>query len=91
MRGLLVVVVVAMGVVIVAGSVTLGVMVARRGSGAPPVAKDAVLDEPAGTRIAGISALGDRLALRLQGGGPDRVVVLDLRDGHVLGRAMLAR
>jgi hypothetical protein len=90
MRGLLVAVV-AMGVLIVAGSVTLGVMVARRGTGAPAVAKDAVLDEPGGTRIAGMSVLGDRLALRLQGGGPDRVVVLDLRDGHLVGRATLAR
>ncbi len=87
----LVVAVVAMGVLIVIGGATLGVMVARRASVAPPAVHDAVLDEPAGTRIAGVSALPDRLALQLAGGGPDRVVVVDLRTGQVVGRAALAR
>lgn len=91
MRGLALAVVV-MGVVIVAGTATLGVMIAHRPSPPPPPpARDAVLDEPAGTRIAGISALPDRLAVWLQGGGPDRVVVVDLRTGQVVGRAGLAR
>ena len=51
----------------------------------------AVLDEPAGTQIVPIAALSDRLALQLQGGGPDRVVVLDMRSGREVGRAALAR
>jgi hypothetical protein len=29
------------------------------------------------------------VALTLQGGGPDRVVVLDLRSGHVVARVNL--
>jgi hypothetical protein len=90
MRGLMVAVV-AMGVLIVAGVATIGVVIARRVFVPPPVAGNAVLDEPAGTRIAGVSALPDRLALRLEGGGPDRVVVVDLRTGLVVGRAGLAR
>ena len=87
----LVVAVVAMGVLIVIGGATLGVMVARRAAVPPPAVQNAVLDEPAGTRIAAMSALPDRLALQLAGGGPDRVVVVDLRTGQVVGRAALAR
>jgi len=87
----LVVAVVAMGVLIVIGGATLGVMVTRRAAVAPPAVQNAVLDEPAGTRIAAVSALADRLALQLAGGGPDRVVVVDLRTGQVVGRAALAR
>ena len=90
MRGLIVLVV-AMAVLIAGGVATIGITILRRTFAAPEVARDAVLDEPAGTRIAGVSALPDRLALRLQGGGPDRVVVVDLRTGQVVARAGLAR
>jgi hypothetical protein len=83
--------VVVMGVLIVLGVTTIGVVITKRLSTAsgPPMA--AVLDEPEGTRIVGMSLAADRLALRLQGGGPDRVVVLDQRSGRVVGRAGLAR
>jgi hypothetical protein len=84
--------VVVMGVLIVAGVAVLAVALTQRvgtlvaaGTAAP-----VVLDEPAGTHIAGVSALPDRLALTLQGGGPDRVVVVDSRSGRVLGRVSLA-
>lgn len=92
----LMVLVVTMGVLIVAGVTTIGVTIVHRMSAAPAVVHDAVvhdavLDEPAGTRIAGVSALPDRLALRLVGGGADRVVVVDLRTGQVVGRVALAR
>jgi hypothetical protein len=94
MRALLVAVIV-MGVLIVAGVVVIAVTVANRlGGGATPgagAAVQATLDEPPGTHIANVAAASDRLALQLQGGGPDRVVVLDLRNGHVLARAVLAR
>ena len=60
-------------------------------SGTGGAIASAVLDEPTGTRIAGVSALPDRLAVQLQGGGPDRVVVVDMRSGRVLGRVGLAR
>lgn len=80
-----------MGVLIAAGVTTIGVTIARRMAASAPPARDAVLDEPVGTHIVEISALADRLVLRLAGGGPDRVVVLDLGKGEVVGRAALAR
>lgn len=57
----------------------------------PGVAAPIVLDEPAGTRIAAATAADERLVLQLVGGGPDRVVVLNLRGGAVLARVALAR
>jgi Family of unknown function (DUF6476) len=90
MRALKVLVVV-MGVMIIAGVVGLVVVATRRVVALPPPGVRTVMDEPAGTRMVGLSALPDRLAVQLQGGGPDRVVVIDLRNGRVLGRAELAR
>lgn len=106
MRALMVAVVV-MGVMIVGGTVTLGVLIYLRMNGHPaaapvagavaPVAVvpgaagEVVLDQPAGTHIAGIAALGDRLAVQLQGGGPDRVLLLDARTGHPTGTVRLAQ
>jgi hypothetical protein len=96
MRGLKIAVVV-MGVLIGLGTIGLVVGIARR-SVAPvvavatwPAAMAAVLDEPAGTRIAGIVAVRDRLAVQLQGGGADRVVLIDPATGTVAGRIALAR
>ncbi len=90
MRPLLVLVI-AMGVLIVAGVATVAVTILHR-MGSPPlaVAATAVLNEPAGTRIGGISAVGDRLAIMLQGGGADRVIFVD-GHGRVIGRLALAR
>ncbi|MDE2197452.1 MAG: hypothetical protein KGJ41_00405 [Rhodospirillales bacterium] len=91
--------VVVMGVLILGGTATLVTLLVRRAMPAAPTPAPtltstlapALLDEPAGTRIAGASALADRVVLRLQGGGPDRVVVVDLRSGRVVGRIGLAR
>lgn len=91
MRGLLVALVVGMGLLIAAGVTTIGLTITHRMLADLPVPPDTLLDEPAGTRIAEVSALPDRLALRLEGGGPDRVVVVDLRNGKVVGRTALAR
>jgi hypothetical protein len=94
MRGLMVAVVVVMGLLIFAGMATIGLTIVHRILAvppAPPAAWNVMLDEPAGTRIALVSALADRLALRLEGGGPDRVVVVDMQTGRVLGRAGLAK
>jgi hypothetical protein len=78
---------IAMGVLILAATTLLAVVIARRiggpGTSSAPVA--VVLDEPEGTRIAGIASAGDRLAVQLQGGGPDRVVLVDPRIGAVAG------
>ena len=79
---------IVMGVLIVLATTVLIVVIARRlGTPLAPVAATAMLfDEPAGTRIAGIASVGDRLAVQLQGGGPDRVVLIDGRTGAVVGR-----
>jgi hypothetical protein len=92
MRALKVLVVV-MGLMIVAGVTVIGVVLVQRVSGPATsgAAASVVLDEPTGTHITAVSALPDRLALILAGGGPDRVVVVDVRSGHVVARAGLAR
>ena len=84
-----------MGVLIVLGTAGLVVGVLKRGSGGlsgglPPVVQ-AVLQEPEGTRIVGIATLQDRLAIQLQGGGTDRVILVDPRTGALAGRISLAR
>jgi hypothetical protein len=82
---------IVMGVLILGGTAVLGVVLARRmgGGGAAPVS--VLLDEPAGTRIAGIAAAGDRLVVQLQGGGPDRLVLIDPHSGAAVGHVALAR
>ena len=78
---------IVMGVLIVLATTVLIVVIARRLSTPPaPVAVAVLLDEPSGTRIAGIASAGDWLAVQLQGGGPDRVVLLDARSGAVVRR-----
>ena len=82
-----------MGALIVTGTLVLVVMIARR-AGTPaavPVTPEAVLDEPAGSHIAGVTLVGDRLVVQLAGGGNDRLVFLDARTGAVVGRVALAR
>jgi hypothetical protein len=90
--------VIVMGMLIVVGTTTLIVVVARRMTGpasplmaGAPSAAAVVLDEPVGTRIAGIVAVRDRLAVQLQGGGVDRVVLIDPVTGAVAGRISLVR
>lgn len=86
-----------MGVLIVIGTGALIAVIAHRltspsaqlAASAPARPLAVRLDEPAGTRIAAMAALGDRLALELQGGGADRVVLVDPRSGAVTGRITL--
>ena len=79
--------VVIMGVLIVAGTVVVAVTIANRlGSRAPPPAL-AGLGEPAGSRIVGIAAAGERLAVHVTGGGAeDRIVIVDPTTHRVVGR-----
>ncbi len=82
---------VAMGVLIIAGTATVAVTIMHRMStAAPRPLAGGVLDEPAGTHIVSATTFGDRLAVVLQGGGPDRVVLLDPATGRSLGRVSLA-
>ena len=85
---------IAMGVLILLGTTVILVTIVKRtmtGPIAPEKAFAAVLDEPAGTGIAGIAAAGDRLAVQLHGGGTDRVVLINPSSGAVVGRIGLAR
>ncbi len=101
MRGLQVAVIV-MGVLIVAGVAVIGVTIAKRTIGGAEVARETVrdvpgavrdiqLDEPEGTRIVAVTGQAPRWAVQLQGGGPDRVVMVDTQDGRVVGRLGLRR
>jgi len=78
---------VGMGVLILLGTTVLVVTIFKRlaAPGSTPHAA-LVLDEPAGTKIAGLAAVADRLAIELQGGGADRVVLVDPRSGQIVGR-----
>lgn len=83
--------VVVMGVLIVAGTIGLAVMMAQRVS-SPAVRQWTLdLDEPAGTQIVTAVPAGDAVALTLRGGGAERVVVVDARAGRVVGRISLAK
>lgn len=86
---LLRVLVVVMGVMIVAGVAALGVLLTRRISAAPPPALTTSLDEPEGTRIASMTTTADTVAIHLQGGGPDRIIMVDPRSGRITGRVGL--
>lgn len=86
--------VIGMGVVIVVATTVLIVLIAHRLAGGSPAVTPAaavpvLLDEPVGTRIVTIAPAGDRLAVQLQGGGPDRVLLVDPRSGAVMGRIAL--
>ncbi len=79
---------IGMGVLIVLATTALVVVIARRigGMEVAPASFSIMLDEPAGTRIAGIASAGDRIAVQLKGGGSDRVVLVDPRTGVIAGR-----
>ena len=90
MRGLKVAVV-AMGVLIVAGVAVIIVALVQRVAAPGGALADMVLDEPEGTSIATVSGPPERLVLQLRGGGPDRVVVIDLGRNRRIGGVALAR
>jgi hypothetical protein len=80
--------VIVMGVLIVAGTVVVAVTIANRLlGGRPPPSAISGLGEPEGSRILGIAAAGDRLAVHVTGGGAeDRIVIVDPATHRVLGR-----
>ena len=82
---------IGMGVLIVVATTVLVVVIARRLGGPVTVPSQfaLVLDEPSGTRIVGIATAGDRVAALLQGGGDDRIVLIDSRTGSVAGKVAL--
>jgi len=85
------VLVVVMGVMIVGGVATLAVLLAKRMTVPSATLGSIMLDEPAGTRIVAAVPGGEHIVLQLQGGGPDRVAVVEARTGRVVGRIGLAK
>ena len=95
--------VIVMGVLILGGTAAVIAIVAHRAAAPKPAgtapgvplpaaaATPVLLDEPPGTRIAVTAVADERLVLQLVGGGPDRVVVVELRGGAVVARVSLAR
>ncbi len=90
--GVVKVLAVLMGVLIIIGSTVVVVTIIKRSTEEPNDTNVAVvLDEPAGTRIGGIAAVSNGLAVLLQGAGPDRIVLVDPRTGKEAGTIALAR
>ena len=90
MRALLALVIV-MGVLIVVGvGIVAATIVHRMGGATPHAFAGGTLDEPSGTHIAAVTSYGDRLAITLQGGGPDRITLFDPIAGRTLGHISLA-
>lgn len=95
-RGLMAAVI-GMGVLIVVGTGALVAVIVHRlahPSGAVPPLPDAektvALHEPAGTQIAQTEWRdADLVAVRLTGGGPDRVVIWNVRTGQIAARLQL--
>ena len=69
--------VIGMGVLIVAGTVTLVVLLIQRAGGAANHARDVAAMLPAGNRILGIAGVEGRLAVWVDGPEGARVLLLD--------------
>jgi hypothetical protein len=84
--------VVAMGVLIVAGTVTLVVLLVQRAGGRPAAAPAGTigLELPEGSRITGVAGAGDRFAVTVEGPGGSRLLLLDAR-GRVVGEVLPGR
>lgn len=81
--------VVAMGVLIVAGTVALVVLLVQRAGGRSEAALPAMsLNLPAGSRIMGIAGAKDHFAVHVQRPDGDRILLLDSRSGRVVGEVM---
>jgi hypothetical protein len=86
-----------MGVLIVAGTVALVAVVVQRaggftGGGGGSARLDLALNQPEGSRIAGVAATeGNTLGVWVARPDGDRVVLVDTRRGRVAGEIRLGR
>jgi len=81
--------VVAMGVLIVAGTVALVVLIVQRASGLGTMAVPPItLDLPADARIVSVAGAGDRFAVLVDGPGGTRMLLLDARTGRQVGEVL---
>ncbi len=85
--------VIGMGVLIVAGTVTLVVLIVQRSGVGPDgragVAAGASLGEPEGSRIGGIAATAGAVAIWVVRPDGDRVVLVDPANGRRTGEVRL--
>ncbi|MDB5414026.1 MAG: hypothetical protein JWR10_2361 [Rubritepida sp.] len=79
-----------MGVLIVAGTVALVVLLVQRsGSGRGSTALPPMnLNLPSGSRILGVAGAQDRFAVHVQGPEGDRILLLDARTGRIVGEIL---
>jgi hypothetical protein len=88
--GALKVLVAVMGVLIVAGTVTLvAVIVQRAGRGGAAPLGELALGQPAGARIAGLASAEGTLAIWVVRPDGDRVLLVDPRGRRVTGEIRL--
>ncbi|WP_431283635.1 DUF6476 family protein [Humitalea sp. 24SJ18S-53] len=88
--GALKVLVTVMGVLIVAATVTLVVLVVQRaGGGADPMQAAVALRQPAGSSIGGVAAAEGRIAIWVRRADGDRVLLVDPRRGTIAGEVRL--
>ncbi len=81
-----------MGVLIVAGTVTLVALIVQRAGGRDDGRMPAMaLDLPAGARLLSVAGAGDRFAVLVQEADGERVVFLDARSGRVVGEVSARR
>lgn len=82
-----------MGVILVVGTIVLVVAIIKRASNlsnAPPAGfGDVEVPVPQGSEVARFEVDGNRLALHIKRAGANEIVIIDLKDGKVLGRVRL--
>jgi hypothetical protein len=77
--------VIGMGVLIVAATVTLVVLIVQRAGGSTVAFSAATLGQPAGTRIAGIAGVEKTIAIWVVRPDGERVLLFDPARGRVVG------
>jgi len=84
--------VIAMGALLVAGTLGLAFVILHRLSSKAPTTiaqivsphGHADLTLPAGSHLVGVTGVGDRLALHVQGAGGDAILLIDPTSGTIL-------
>jgi len=74
-----------MGVLIVGGTLALVVLLVQRAGGGATTRWEAALDQPEGTRVAGVAATESGIGIWVVRPDGDRVLVVDPKRGRVVG------